>query len=235
MAYRDRFSLEPLRIRANLRTGVVADRWLPLDGILLYQAHRMEAGGGPEATIPGEYTRQKIATLPLGIVHPGRKNWYYQCSWAQWSHNIEAQDHWNKRFDSRLADLIDFDGKRGNVIIKSGQYKAYRMPIFYRVALQIDWYCVGDKTEIEILLSTLTHIGKKGVQGWGRVISWEIESCEIDWSVWRDGKLMRGIPKDDIEAVRQFSGNPVDFSFGNYGIRPSYWKRSNQRNLALPI
>lgn len=235
MAYRDRYSLEPLRIRANLRTGVVCDKWLPLDGILLYQAHRMEVGHGPEATMPGEYTAQSVPTLPLGMVHSGQRNWYYQCSWAQWSHDIESQDYWNKRFDSRFADLIDFQGKRGNITVKSGKYKAYRMPIFYRVALWVEWYCVGDKAVIEQLLSTLTHIGKKSVQGWGRVLKWEVESIGDDWSVWRDGKLMRGIPKEDIDAVTQFSDKPIDFRFGAYGIRPSYWKKSNQRNLALPI
>jgi len=235
MAYRDRFNLEPLRIRAYLRTGVVADRFRPLDSILLYQAHRMEAGGGPDATIPGGYTAPKIPTLPLGIIHPGQRNWYYQCSWAQWSHEIEGQDFWNKRFDSAFADLIDFNGKRGSISVKSGKHKAYHMPIFYRVSLWVEWYCVGDKATIKQLLSTSTNIGKKAVQGWGRVTRWVVESVDADLSVWRDGRLMRGIPREEVEAMQQLTDTHISWEPGWYGIRPSYWNRSNQRNLALPV
>lgn len=229
MAYRDRYNLEPLRVRAYLRTGVDSDRWLPLDGILMYQAHRDQMGA-QVMTIPGDYSQQMaFPTLPLGIIHPGRRNWYYQCSWATWSHagRIEGQDYWNKRFDSGFADLVDFDGKRGKVIIEQGQYKAYHMPIFYRVAEWVEWYCLGDKTEIEYLLSTVTHIGKKASQGWGRVIRFIVESWPDDWSVWCNGELMRGIPEEDIPEG-------VEIKRGNYGIRPSYWKKSNQKELAMP-
>jgi hypothetical protein len=226
MAYRDRYDLEPLRIRAWLRTGVIADRWLPLDGVLLYQAHR-DMMGPQVVTIPGDYSCQGASTLPLAIEHPGRRNWYYRCSWAQWSHQVEGTDHWNKRFDSSLADLVDFRGRRGKVIVGEGQFKAYHMPVFYRAALWIEWYCIGDRTEIESLLCTLTHLGKKGVQGWGRVIRWEIEPCMEDWSVWREGKLMRGIPGEDVPEHM-----PVNLA--HYGIRPSYWKSENQTMLAVP-
>ena len=227
MAYRDRFNLEPLRIRAWLRTGVIADRQLPLDGILLYQAHR-DKDGPQAATIPGDYSCPSVSTLPLDIVHPGRKNWYYRCSWAWWSHDVEGRDYWNKRFDTGYASLVDFDGRRGKILIEEGKYKAYHMPIFYRAALWVEWYCVGDRAEIEHLLSTATHIGKKGAQGWGRVVQWEIAPHANDWSVVRDGRLMRGVPIDDAQALS------VQFGRAHYGIRPSYWNRSNQMWLAVP-
>ena len=129
MAYRDKYNLEPLHVRAWLRTGVAADKYLPLDGILLYQAHRDQSG--PQiVTIPGEYTQKGVCTLPLAITHFNRGNWYYRCSWAQWSHDVEGCDYWNKRFDSKFADMIDFKG-RGKVQTGKGRYKAYHMPIFY--------------------------------------------------------------------------------------------------------
>jgi len=227
MAYRDRYKLEPLHVRAYLRTAMIADRWLPLDGILLYQAHRDKLG--PQVvTIPGEYSCNGVSTLPLGIVHPGRRNWYYQCSWAQWSHDVEGKDHWNKRFDVQFAHLVDFQDRRGKVIIEQGRYKAYHMPVFYRAALWVEWYCVGDKAEIEYLLSTVTNLGKKAVQGWGRVSRWQIETWPDDWSVWRGGELMRGVPFEDTREA----GRPFDMT--HYGIRPSYWKHDNQTMLAMP-
>jgi len=228
MAYRDKYDMEPLHVRAYLRTPVIADRWLPLDGALLYQAHR-DLLGPQTVTIPGEYTTVNgVSTLPLVIEHPGRRNWYYRCSWARWSHDVEGSDHWNKRFDSQFAHLVDFENRRGKVIIEQGQYKAYHMPVFYRAALWVEWWCVGDKAKIKYLLSTVTHLGKKSVQGWGRVIRWEIEPCADDWSVWRDGQLMRGVPTEDVCDLH------IPFNLAHYGIRPSYWKQSNQMPLAVP-
>ena len=230
MAYRDRYALEPLRIRANLRSAVVADEFMPLDGVLLYQAHR-ELGGTQVVTIPGAYTINGVSTLPLAIEHPGRRNWYYRCSWAQWGESVEGTDYWNKRFDSQYADVIDWDGKRGKVIVEQGKYKAYHQPIFYRAALWVEWYCVGDKNIIERLLCTVSHMGKKRSQGWGRVASWKIESWPEDWSIWRsDGRLMRGIPLEDARERR--GDGPYDFMY--YGIRPSYWNKSNQKALVKP-
>jgi hypothetical protein len=227
MAFRDRYDLEPLRVRAWLRAGVVADEFLPLDGVLLYQAHR-EKDGPQAVTIPGAYTCNGVSTLPLAIEHPGRRKWYYRCSWAQWSHSVEGQDHWNKRFDSKFADLIDWGGRRGKVHIEQGKYKAYHMPLFYRAALWVEWYCVADRQRLEDLLCTVTHIGKKRAQGWGRVARWDIEPWGEDWSVWRpDGRLMRGIPVEDAKG-----DGPFDFM--HYGIRPSYWKKNNQMPLVKP-
>lgn len=227
MAYRDKFKLEPLQITAFLRTPVVSDDYLPLDGILLYQAHR-EQNGFLDFTLPGEYTNFSGITLPLEIEHGGKPNWYYRASWAEWSVNAEGRDYWNKRFDNTFADLIDFDGKRGNVIVEKGTFKAYHQPIYYRSALYVRWYVLGDKSEIERLLFTVTHIGKKTVQGWGRVARWMFKRISNDYSVWKNGKLMRGIPP---EEAKEFS---VNSKIGLYGIRPSYWKSNNQMPLALP-
>ena len=227
MAYRDKYQLESLRIRAHLRTPVIADEQMPLDGILLYQAHR-DLGGPQVATIPGDYSCRGVSTLPLDIVYPGRRNWYYRCSWASWSHDVEGRDYWNKRFDTSYASLVDFGNRRGKVIIEQGKYKAYHMPVFYRAALWVEWYAIGDKAEIEHLLSTVTHIGKKAAQGWGRVTRWDIEPLTEDWSVVRDGRLMRGVPIDDAQALG------VEYDRAHYGIRPSYWKADNQMWLAVP-
>ncbi len=220
---------EPLRVRARLRSGVVSDLYLPLDGILLYQAHR-EAEGAQTFALPGEYSSRGGVSLPLATAQYANHDYskwyqYYRCSWAQWpEHTSEAADHWNKRFDLTFADLIDFRGRRGRVEVGSGPYKAYHQTIFYRAALWVEWYCVGDRAQIEALLCTVTHIGKKQTQGWGRVIAWDIQRMNDDYSVWMGNRLMRGVPPSEAP------GYPT----GVYGIRPSYWKKSNQMLLALP-
>ena len=226
MAWRSSF--EPLKVTVHLRTPVVADQWLPLDAILLYQVSR-ERLGVQQATLPGGEPASKGLTMPLLKLHNGEPIWYYACSWAQpqpwWL--AEAKDHWNKRFDGQFAHLVDFQGRRGKVIIEQGRYKAYHMPVFYRVAMKIDWYCIGDKERIRDLLSIVTHLGKKRVQGWGRVIAWEVDSWPHDWSVWRDGQLTRGVPPQDVEGKGAFN-------LLHYGLRPSYYRSKNQMLLAMP-
>lgn len=225
-------SSDCLRIRAWLTAPVVTDVWLPLDGILLYQHVRSDIGGR-EVTISGasalEQPKGEVmigGRLPIKIIHA--KDWYYRCSWAHWGPYVDGQDAWNKRFDATLSDLVDFRGKRGKVDTSAATYKAYRMPVYYRSALWVEWYCVGDQEQLNPLIKMTTHIGKKVSQGWGRVLRWEIETISDDWSIWRDGQLMRGIPRyhvlDGLEAQVT----------GYYGIRPPYWDKRNQMELMLP-
>lgn len=221
-----------LRVRATLRTPVVADNWLPLDGILLYQRTRDDLGQR-DTNVPGASLLAQPkggemigGRIPVAIVHA--RDWYYRCSWAQWGPHADGVDAWSKRFDQSLVDLVDFNGRRGVVNTSSGTYKGYRVPVYYRSAMWVEWYCVGDKERIEYLLSTVTHIGKKSAQGWGRVIAWEVEQIDEDYSIWRDGQLMRGIPvyhwPRELGAPRKAS----------YGVRPPYWLSSNQTILAMP-
>jgi CRISPR type IV-associated protein Csf3 len=226
----DSHNFQNLQITAVLRTAVISDQWLPLDGLLLYQQTRDELGA-QEMTTPGTSSlaqpkgeAMKGGKLPIKTVHS--KEWYYRCSWAQWSENVEAKDYWNKRYDNALSEFVTFGDRRGTVNNAAGQYKAYHQPVFYRSALWVRWYCVGVKAEIERLLSTLTHIGKKSAQGWGRVARWEVESIVNDWSIWKDEKLMRGIPS--------FEKPNYVGDVALYGVRPSYWDRRNQIMLVLP-
>jgi hypothetical protein len=231
MVSREELHFEPLQITAILRTAVISDPWLPLDGLLLYQQTR-EALGSPEASFSGasRLARPKGGAmmggkLPITTVH-GRE-WYYRCSWADWGPNVEGRDYWNKRYDNDLSDYVNFGERRGTVNNLAGPYKAYHQPVFYRSALWVRWYCMGARVEIEQLLSTLTHVGKKPAQGWGRVVKWEVIPVAEDWSIMRGNKLMRGIPARD--APKDLTGNIT-----LYGVRPSYWDRRNQIMLMMP-
>ena len=221
-------NFRPFSVRAWMRSAVVSDPYLPLDGILFYQKNR-ELYGYQEATVPGRYSRSQAmdTILPLGIVHPGEPTWYYRCSWAVWGPYVEGSDAWNKRFDVSLASLIGTGKGQGTVITSQGRYKLYHVPIFYRFALWIEWYCVGDMDEVGALLAVTTHIGKKTAQGWGNVIRWEIQPIPDDWSIWKDGRLMRGIPPSDVPKEQIIN-------YALYGIRPSYWLKENQMWLAMP-
>lgn len=235
-------NFETLQVTAQLRTSVICDEYLPLDGILFYQAMR-EKFGARDYSLPGSNAgAEDIAPLRAGMplavrFNADKSEWWYACSFAHAADGnprwwiAEGQDHWNKRFDNQLADMVEFGKRRGKVIIEKGQYRAYHMPIFYRVAREIVWWCVGDKTSIEHLLKTVTHVGKKQTQGWGRVAEWRVERVAEDWSCWRDGAPMRALPPGELNTRAAFSLN-VNTRF--YGLRPSYYDKKNQMQVLVP-
>lgn len=213
--------MRPLRIVARLECGVIDDLALGLDGILFAAAMRERYG--PELVqMPGQYSVPEIdrRVLPLAIRHADHFLWYYAASAAQWPvETAEGASHWVKQFDSRLIELLDATRLPRRLNRESGRYRGYRMPTFYRHALEVKWYVVGDAYSIRRLLAPITHIGKKRTQGWGSVSQWTVEEWPEDWSVCRDGVLMR----------------PVPGKTGIYcGFRPSYWLRSNQTICQLP-
>lgn len=219
------FAYEPLRVRAYLQCGVISDPFLPLDAVVYYLVHREEIGEHV-ATLPGESSVAgdggSRKRMPFRRAHKSRRHWHWRCSFAQWpEHTTQGKDYWSSRFDVQYSDLIDFGGRRGTIPISSGRYKAHRVPVFYRHALYVDWYCVADRAELERLLRFATHLGKKPAQGWGAVLRWELTPWPEDWSVTGPGgKLMR--------AVYDPHGRD------RYGIRPAYWLPENQFPCTLP-
>lgn len=220
-------AMRPMRVRAWLRTAVVCDATLPLDGLLLFQAARRRYGPR-DATLPGQSYGASPAhvhgLVPLRECNPGPR-WYYACSFAQWpEHTVEIKDHWNKRFDSAHAEVLDL-GQQRRVIVEAGRYRSYHMPVFGLLALYVDWYVVGNLDAVRDLLSDVWALGKKTVQGWGRAYRWDVDPWPEDWSVWRGDRLMRAIPHE---------GGPVPLDLRLTGYRPSYWLQENQALCVVP-
>lgn len=221
----DPANFQPLQVRAWLQTGIISDRFLPLDGVLYYHTVRKAFENEEFVTVPGvSILPESIGiTLPIRKANAEQKSWFYKCSFAQWpEHTIEDQQTYSKRFDIKFSRLIDFGKKRGNVSTASGRYKGYHVKVYYRHALYVDWYVDGDRVAIENLLRFCTHLGKKPAQGWGAVNRWEVSSIPHDRSVRDDkGNLMRAVP--------------IDKPSFTYGLRPSYWEPKHQFNVALPL
>jgi CRISPR type IV-associated protein Csf3 len=210
----------PMRITAHLRTGVMADAYLPLDGIL-YANHIRRAFGPEEVTLPGDMAQWGGGHTGLPLQRKMEHGiWFYACSFADWGEAwIDDRGFWTKRFDQQYADIIDFEKRRGVVTTAEGKYKGYQMPIFTRHALHVHWYAVGNLERVADLLCDVTHIGKKGAQGYGRVNGWAVEPWPEDWSVRRNGQLTRAIPAQQGTL---------------YGVRPPYWKPGNQCACVMP-
>lgn len=213
---------EPLKITAYPQCGIISDRFLPLDAVLYYQAMR-EQLGEQTVTLPGQSFGGPIDhAVPLKKLNSHTRQWFYAASFAQWpAHAAEGADYWNKRMDMSLIDLVDWQGRKPRLEGSSGRYKSYHMPVFYRHALSISWYVVGEQDSLRNLLRFVTHLGKKCAQGWGAILRWTVEPFSHDWSVWsRTGKLMRAIPQAESPII--------------YGLRPSYWNPKHQFPCQLP-
>ena len=220
--------MEKLRVTAWLQCAVLSAPFLPIDGILQYYAMR-EKYGAQDLTIAGAMVdKKRWADAPLQRVDSPH-GWYYAASFAQWdTPMVTGVDYWNKRGDwDKLADLVDW-GATKKVETRKGRYKAYHTAIEYRHALRVWWFVVGDRDEIARLLRFATHIGKKSAQGWGAVLSWKVSPIRYDWSVFKDGRVMRAIPAEDARGTGA-RGRVI-----SYGVRPSYWNRDNQVMAAAP-
>lgn len=215
--------MQPLRIQAIMQDGRVAgtEPWFPLDSILAAAWIRRERPGLAYLPMDGDPI---IAELPFERRGQGN-DWYWACSFNTEASLHEYVMYWHKRFDDQLEQYIDFGGKRGRVDTKSGKYKAYRMPLVVQLFDRLTWYAVGDLEAVQSLCEMVTHIGKKPSQGLGAVDYWTVEPWQEDWSVARDGRLMRTAPKGDMVGVGRI---------GQYGIRPPYWYVDHQRLCMMP-
>mgnify|MGYP001345737672 CR=1 FL=1 len=209
-----------MRITAHPRCGIQSDAYLPLDGILHANLQR-RTFGPEEVTAPGEnaFWGSAHGSVPFQRIMEGGV-WFYACSFADWGDAwVDDTSFWTKKFDQASADIIDFGKRKGSVTTSEGFYKGYQMPVFTRHALRIQWYAVGNLGKVADLLRDVTHIGKKAAQGCGRINQWEVEPWPEDWSVRRDGRLMRAVP---------MKGGAL------YGVRPPYWRPVNQCECQMP-
>lgn len=228
-------SYRPLKVEAALGSPFVGDPNFPLDGALLYLAMAEAHGGELPVWEPGRAMPYDPRIVPLQIIENGAE-WFFACSWAIWGDYVEDTDHWNKRFDVPALDMLDSKVRR--VALSEGPYKAYHMPLYYRHALSITWYCVGDQDRIGALLRGMDFIGKKTSQGWGHVLRWTISQADEDYSIVDNiGRPMRAIPTsyyEGIYAEQADRGNILDLHFAQYAYRPPYWAIENQGRVVVP-
>lgn len=215
------YNFEPLRIRAYLQTPIVSTKHLALDGILYAIQCRLHLDG-LTASLPNESIIKDniVPFLPFARANSNMPDWFYHCSFAVW-HDKTIED---STFKVKQGDWIRhseyLNDKAKRIDNSRGKYKAYHMKLYYRHAQYVDWYCLGDKQELQKLLYFCTGIGKNTGDGWGQVLKWEICKWHEDWSI-RDGsgKLMRSVPCK--------TGIP-------FGVHPSYWNPKHIFNCIVP-
>jgi len=234
----------PFRVTAHMGAGVAytPGDGLSLDGPLLYavvlerRGHDYFARPDPDDIVATD-TAHPDPAMPLAVHgDPAAGRWCYRVSGAtiDGPHGEELL-HWHKRFDEALAGWLDdeaaIDDRRRRVPSNTGEFMAYRMPIYLQLAERIHWYAVGHPAETLRLLEThVRHIGKKHSSGHGLVVGWEVEGIPEDRSLWGpDGAPTRTIP---IELA----GDAADWGAETAwtGFRPPYWLPANQALCVVP-
>ena len=203
-----------LKVTGTLLTGFVptdSDGKLHLDGIL---SSAVLASHPCTAKYP---KGAAIIPLPLDML------WVSDNGWPLWASSdltplerYESAELWHKRYPTHRADL----GVKMSANTSAGRWREYRVPVGALSPTTIAAVCIGNKDEIERLLSYVTHVGKKGSAGYGRVV-WDVSQYE-------GGDVADLIHQNkdlplDYAIERNLRGTPMP----TQGWTPPYWFAPN--------
>ncbi len=108
---------------------------------------------------------------------------------------------------------------------QSGQNRAYQIYTATQWMEKAVAWCVGDKDEIEKLLSQLPYIGKQGRNGWGLVESFTVEECPEANEGWK----LRVLPSDIVGA------SETEYAPVYSAPRAPYWNKQARCMMMEPI
>jgi len=223
--------MQPLKVQAWMGSPIAGyDDWSPdlaglLEYLLLDRLHLASPNPTPEQV---EETRAIVdEQMPIRRGDLDGE-WYWQTSGPCYTIKSEQIDKFRKRWDCQEHNL-NWGKRKAKWSTSEGPEKSYDLPLYLRSTSVITWYCVGNLVAVADLLNDCTGVGKKRSHGYGQITKWEVELCEHDWHLWRNGMLMRPIPLTSIPQDR-----PVDFSILDWGWRPPAWLHSNKTRCAMP-
>jgi len=212
----------PLQITANLaRPIAVTDNLSPdITGIIEYSVR--ESTGRLDTNVTFE-TLTEIE-LPIKKHELG----FYQASSPHYLYSIESTDRYRKRWDYQ-SEHLDWGKKKAKFSGSDGQFKSYDLPLFLKLTERIDWFVVGDKEQIKLALSTVTHLGKKRSYGFAYVSEWSVKEIDYDWSFEKERRVTRPIP---LEMAQQLDLEVHDMMVVAWKT-PS-WMHQNQVLCYIP-
>lgn len=216
---------EPLKITARMGEPIVTyDGVLHFDGILSWCASReyiSEHGddlppiGGPwmvDFDLP--LARWRVPPVPgcderLLDADGMLWGWCASAGEAIWLSHGKVEVRKRPAIDEMVRFSRDKTYNAG-----AGPTKAKDLTFPTLFAREVTWYVRGEREAVKRLLDVwATHLGKLHGHGHGKVLEWRVETSPVDWSIQRDGLLMRRMPREGGQRG---------------GIRAPYWHRSRQ-------
>jgi len=221
-----RASLQPLRVTFKMLAPIAVTDYIHFDSLVWHAGLQDQLGSAFWNQTGHEHyniklpLKEQTQTLKLDRIVLRKK--YYAASVGLYTDGyIEDVQSWRKK--------CDFPDGMGKIDIRRGRFKAYDMPLTVIYAPTVTFYAVGNAAEILRLLTThLTHIGKKRVQGYGRVGEIIVEPIKEDRSILWKGVLQRPIP---VTGCPYKFEDPITMY---YAWRPPYWRISSLTECYMP-
>jgi CRISPR type IV-associated protein Csf3 len=229
----------PLKITAHLANGYATyDPWSPtIDGPMAYFYFLHKLGPDRFYNQPeGRKHRADDAPLPLKRVKFGDRDFFFaaSCPIPKGTPH-EATKYYHKRFDTAHADRHVELGRRTKIQTKAGPFKSHRVPIRVLICPTVSWYAVGEPEGVRKLVEQVQFLGKRHAHGHGQVIRWEVEEIEEDWSIIKEGRLMRPVPVGfgfEEKLAKPIEEHCISTTIG---IRPPYHHSTRRRGCLVPM
>jgi CRISPR type IV-associated protein Csf3 len=215
----------PLRVVATMETRLI----LPVEGIhldALLMAAVARRDDAPPLYTQRDAVEAQPLDIPIALSSCGR---YYQCT-TSLAH-VEAREHrWlNRRFPLQEAIMLGGPTVR-RVQLSEGSCKSYRIPVEAMHVRELHWYAIGDAEGVRELLSLVSRLGRRRAAGEGTVLAWRVEEMHETWQGFPtlsvEGVPMRHLPLD-VPGLR-------DYSTRIGCVRPPYWTRAREEEIACP-
>lgn len=205
----------PLKITFKFENGFFKTSNMPFDGVLANAYFEKLKRNG---LFNGDYAQE----LPFLKRTAGA----YHISIPVFSPKFVINQTFYKKFDLDLFVKIG-DTKKITQAIEnptSGRYKGFVIDNELLSTDEVVIYACGDFDVISDILGEVRFIGKKASLGWGKIKTINIEEIDEDYSMIKDGVLMRQLPDIDL------------FKISNVGkvIMPlshPYWKTTRDISL----
>lgn len=160
-----------------------------LDGLLAAVCARHHVHGEAPARdeIPDDIP------LPLARWHCGEQ-WGWRASALFPDGDVlDTVTYWRKRLRQSRIDVTT-----GSPNTENGVYRDWNMPLPLMLCRRLVAYAVGDRKEVRHeLIRSVRYLGRKRAHGHGRVVRIDVEKMDVDWSIVRDGRMMRWMPHPD--------------------------------------
>lgn len=177
-----------------------------LDGILSFAAL---------TTFPVVSTYERAAVVPL----PLELAWVSPRGLPLWActplipavAGIATREYWHKRYPSHRSEF----GRQVSAVTTAGRWKEYRVPVHAQSVERLRALAIGDSEAVSHLLQAVTHIGKKGSMGYGRVAQWTVKPASHSL---HDVLALRNVP-----AAYYADAEPCGVLAPLRGWTPPYW------------
>lgn len=164
---------EPLRITAHMTAPIVATEPIHLDSILVATAVRRCGYLAPDSRyheVGFEPSDDECPRLPLAREEHNSR-WWYRCS-AWWpavqTECVRQAQPFGKKWAHDHEDLLD-TSKARTVTLTNAKFKEAWIPLQTIMVRTVEWYAVGNRKRVHDIARRISHIGRKGSQGYGLV------------------------------------------------------------------